>query len=182
MHWITAQTSAPVRQCTPPAPCCTARRCPIQCGTCTYLPISAWASYRQNPEYSCPSQPWQDTISAERKTIHTLDGYTSTTAWHTRQSSKTSGREENHMAEQQAVIVGAARTPTGKFLGSLAHLSAPELGAIAIKAALQRSGIDPSAIDEVVMGNVVTAGIGQAPARQAAIKAGLSVDIPAFTV
>lgn len=86
------------------------------------------------------------------------------------------------MSEQQAVIVGAARTPTGKFLGSLAHLSAPELGAIAIKAALQRSGIDPTAIDEVVMGNVVSAGIGQAPARQAAVKAGLSVDIPAFTV
>ncbi|HEX7735106.1 MAG TPA: acetyl-CoA C-acetyltransferase [Ktedonobacteraceae bacterium] len=86
------------------------------------------------------------------------------------------------MSEEQAVIVGAARTPTGKFLGSLAHLSAPELGAIAIKAALQRSGIDPAAIDEVVMGNVVTAGIGQAPGRQAAIKAGLAVDIPAFTV
>ncbi len=86
------------------------------------------------------------------------------------------------MSEQQAVIVGAARTPTGKFLGSLAHLSAPELGALAIKAALQRSGIDPASIDEVVMGNVVSAGIGQAPARQAAIKAGLSVDIPAFTV
>jgi acetyl-CoA C-acetyltransferase len=86
------------------------------------------------------------------------------------------------MSEQQAVIVGAARTPTGKFLGSLAHLSAPELGASAIKAALQRSGIDPTSIDEVVMGNVVSAGIGQAPARQAAVKAGLSVDIPAFTI
>src|SRR6185312_5151383 len=121
-------------------------------------------------------------IVAKRQTIHTLCGYMSTMAWHTRQSSKIFGREENHMVEQQVVIVGAARTPTGKFLGSLAHLSAPELGAIAIKAALQRSGIDPSAIDEVVMGNVVTAGIGQAPARQAAIKAGLSVDIPAFTV
>jgi len=89
---------------------------------------------------------------------------------------------KNHMSEQNAVIVGAARTPTGKFLGSLAHLSAPELGALAIKAALQRSGIDPANIDEVVMGNVVSAGIGQAPGRQAAVKAGLSVDIPAFTV
>ena len=86
------------------------------------------------------------------------------------------------MSEHQAVIVGAARTPTGKFLGSLAHLSAPELGALAIKEAVKRSGIDPAAIDEVVMGNVVSAGIGQAPARQAAVKAGLSVDIPAFTV
>jgi acetyl-CoA C-acetyltransferase len=86
------------------------------------------------------------------------------------------------MSEHQAVIIGAARTPTGKFLGGLANLSAPDLGAIAIKEAVQRSGIDPEAIEEVVMGNVVTAGIGQAPARQAAVKAGLSVDIPAFTV
>ncbi|HEY3993052.1 MAG TPA: beta-ketoacyl synthase N-terminal-like domain-containing protein, partial [Ktedonobacteraceae bacterium] len=86
------------------------------------------------------------------------------------------------MTEQQAVIVGAVRTPTGKFLGALAHLSAPELGAIAIKAAVQRSGIDAATIDEVVMGNVVSAGIGQAPGRQAAVKAGLSVDIPAFTI
>jgi acetyl-CoA C-acetyltransferase len=90
--------------------------------------------------------------------------------------------KEPHMSEQQAVIVGAARTPTGKFLGSLAHLSAPDLGALAIKAAIQRSGIDPATIDEVVMGNVISAGIGQAPARQAAIKADLSVDIPAFTI
>jgi acetyl-CoA C-acetyltransferase len=86
------------------------------------------------------------------------------------------------MSDEQAVIVGAVRTPTGKFLGSLAHLSAPELGALAIKTAVQRSGIDPTAIDEVVMGNVVSAGTGQAPARQAAVKAGLSVDIPAFTI
>lgn len=86
------------------------------------------------------------------------------------------------MSEQQAVIVGAARTPTGKFLSALANFRAPELGAIAIKAAVQRSGIDPATIDEVVMGNVVSAGIGQAPARQAAVQAGLSVDIPAFTV
>lgn len=86
------------------------------------------------------------------------------------------------MSEQQAVIVGAVRTPTGKFLGALANLRAPELGAIAIKEAVRRSGIDPEAIDEVVMGNVVSAGIGQAPARQALVKAGISVDIPAFTV
>jgi len=86
------------------------------------------------------------------------------------------------MSEHQAVIVGAARTPTGKFLGSLAHLSAPDLGAIAIKEAVRRSGIDPSALEEIIMGNVVSAGIGQAPARQAAIKAGLSVDLPALTI
>jgi acetyl-CoA C-acetyltransferase len=92
------------------------------------------------------------------------------------------GRDKKNAMEHQPVIVGAVRTPTGKFLGSIAHLSAPELGAIAIKEVVQRAGIDPAAIDEVVMGNVVSAGIGQAPARQAAVKAGLPVDIPAFTV
>ncbi len=86
------------------------------------------------------------------------------------------------MTEHIPVIVGAARTPTGKFLGSLASFSAPQLGAIAIRAVVERSGIDPNMIDEVIMGNVVSAGVGQAPARQAAIAAGLSVDIPAFTV
>src|SRR5579885_3538814 len=85
------------------------------------------------------------------------------------------------MTEHQAVIVSAVRTPTGKFLGALAQFQAPELGAFAIKEAVKRAGIDPSAIDEVVMGNVVSAGIGQAPARQAAVKAGLAVEIPAFT-
>jgi acetyl-CoA C-acetyltransferase len=86
------------------------------------------------------------------------------------------------MAEHIPVLVGAARTPTGKFLGNLASLSAPQLGAVAIKEAVRRSGIDPEAIEEVIMGNVVSAGIGQAPARQAAIYAGLPDDIPAFTV
>ncbi len=86
------------------------------------------------------------------------------------------------MAEHIPVIVGAARTPTGKFLGNLASFTAPQLGAIAIKEAVRRSGIAPETIDEVIMGNVVTAGIGQAPARQAAIYAGLPADIPAFTV
>ena len=86
------------------------------------------------------------------------------------------------MAEHIPVIVGAARTPTGKFLGNLASFTAPQLGAIAIKEAVQRSGIPVDAIDEVIMGNVVSAGIGQAPARQAAIFAELPDDIPAFTV
>src|SRR3989441_7093250 len=86
------------------------------------------------------------------------------------------------MAEEHVpVIVGAARTPTGKFLGGLASFTAPQLGALVIKEAVRRSGIAPDAIDEVIMGNVVSAGIGQAPARQAAIQSGLSVDIPAFT-
>ena len=86
------------------------------------------------------------------------------------------------MAERIPVLVGAARTPTGRFLGNLASFSAPQLGAIAIKEAVRRSGIDPDAIEEVIMGNVVSAGIGQAPARQAAVRAGLSVDIPAVTI
>ncbi len=86
------------------------------------------------------------------------------------------------MTEHIPVVVGAARTPTGKFLGNLAGFTAPQLGAIAIKEAVRRAGIASDQIDEVIMGNVVTAGIGQAPARQAAVHAGLSVDIPAFTV
>src|SRR5258706_1485373 len=86
------------------------------------------------------------------------------------------------MTERIPVIMGAARPPTGKFLGNLAGFSAPQLGAIAIKEAVRRSGLTPEAIDEVIMGNVVSAGIGQAPARQAAIHADLPVDIPAFTV
>ncbi len=86
------------------------------------------------------------------------------------------------MAEHIPVIIGAARAPTGKFLGNLASFSAPQLGAIVIKEAVRRSGIAPDAIEEVIMGNVVTAGVGQAPARQAAIYAGLPDDIPAVTV
>src|SRR5216684_2873052 len=86
------------------------------------------------------------------------------------------------MTEHTAVIVGAARTPTGKFLSNLASFTAPQLGAIVIKEAVRRSAISPDAIDEVIMGNVVTAGVGQDPERQAAIHAGLPDDIPAFTV
>ncbi len=86
------------------------------------------------------------------------------------------------MSEYTPVIVAAVRTPTGKFLGGLSSFSAPQLGAIVIKEAVRRAGIAPDVIDEVIMGNVVTAGVGQAPARQAAIHAGLPDDIPAFTV
>jgi len=86
------------------------------------------------------------------------------------------------MTERVPVIVGAARTPTGKFLGGLASFTAPQLGAIAIKEAVRRSGIDPSTLDEIIMGNVVSAGIGQAPARQAAIHAGLPDELPAVTI
>jgi acetyl-CoA C-acetyltransferase len=80
------------------------------------------------------------------------------------------------------VIVGAARTPIGKFLGGLASLSAPELGAHAIRAALERSRVPFDEVDEVIMGNVVQGGIGQAPARQAAIKSGIPATVPAMTV
>jgi acetyl-CoA C-acetyltransferase len=86
------------------------------------------------------------------------------------------------MAEHTAVIVSAARTPIGKFLGALASFTAPDLGAIAIREAVRRAGIDVSQIDEVIMGNVVTAGVGQAPARQAAIKAGIPDNISAYTI
>jgi len=80
------------------------------------------------------------------------------------------------------VILTGARTPIGRFLGGLAPLTAPQLGAIAVRAAVERSGIDVSAIEEVILGNVVQGGGGQAPARQAAMQAGLPATIPALTV
>ena len=83
---------------------------------------------------------------------------------------------------QPVFIVGAARTPIGSFLGSLAEVSAPQLGAIAIKAALAKAGLQPGDVEEVYMGNVVSAGIGQAPARQAAIFAQLPASVPCTTV
>ncbi|HSK74191.1 MAG TPA: acetyl-CoA C-acetyltransferase, partial [Pyrinomonadaceae bacterium] len=83
---------------------------------------------------------------------------------------------------REAVIIGAARTPTGKFQGLLKGFTAPELGAIAIKAAIERAGVKPEDVDEVMMGCVVQAGIGQAPARQAALKAGLPPEVSALTV
>ncbi|MGB4871236.1 MAG: hypothetical protein WBP47_14390, partial [Candidatus Promineifilaceae bacterium] len=69
---------------------------------------------------------------------------------------------------QDVVIVGAARTPTGRFMGGLSSLTATDLGATAVAAAIERSGIDPASVYEAIMGNVVQAGVGQAPARQAA--------------
>jgi acetyl-CoA C-acetyltransferase len=79
-------------------------------------------------------------------------------------------------------IAGKARTPIGSLNGVLASLTAPQLGSIAIKAALEKSGILPSQVDEVFMGNVVSAGIGQAPAQQASIFAGLPTSVPCTTV
>ena len=80
------------------------------------------------------------------------------------------------------VIVDGARTPIGRFLGGLAPMSAPQLGAVAVAAAVERSGIDVNAVEEVIMGNVVVAGEGQAPARQAAIGAGIPAVVPAMTI
>lgn len=79
-------------------------------------------------------------------------------------------------------ILGGARTPQGSFLGSLSSVSAPKLGAVAIEGALEKSNIDKDSIDEVFMGNVVQAGVGQAPARQAAIFAGLNKSTPCTTI
>ncbi|HEY3874353.1 MAG TPA: thiolase family protein [Candidatus Kapabacteria bacterium] len=80
------------------------------------------------------------------------------------------------------VILRGARTPIGTFLGSLAEVSAPKLGSIAIKAALERSGVAPSDVNETYMGCVLTAGVGQAPARQASIGAGIPVSVPCTTI
>ena len=80
------------------------------------------------------------------------------------------------------VIVGAARTPVGSFMGALSSVPAHELGAVAISAALQRSGVAPDAVDEVILGQVLAAGQGQNPARQAAVKAGIPVSATAFGV
>ena len=83
---------------------------------------------------------------------------------------------------RQPVIVGAARTPIGKFLGALAPLGAPELGAAAIRAALERAGLPGDQVQEVIMGNVVQGGVGQAPARQALLKAGVPAEVSALTI
>ncbi len=83
---------------------------------------------------------------------------------------------------KNAVIISAARTATGKFMGSLMPFSATDLGAIAIKEAVKRAGIDKDKVDEVIMGCVVQAGLGQAPARQAALKADLPPEVSALTV
>lgn len=83
---------------------------------------------------------------------------------------------------REAVIVSAVRTPTGKFLGVLKDFRAPDLGAMAVREAVQRAGIDPALVDECLMGNVVQAGVGQAPARQAALRGGLPNSVGALTI
>jgi acetyl-CoA C-acetyltransferase len=83
---------------------------------------------------------------------------------------------------QDAVLVSAVRTPTGKFLGSLKDVSATDLGALVVREAVRRAGIDPAAVEECIMGNVVSAGLGQAPARQAALRGGLADHVAALTI
>src|SRR5213593_2990986 len=82
----------------------------------------------------------------------------------------------------EAVIVSAVRTPTGKFLGGLKDFSATQLGALVVAEAVRRAGIDPAIVEECIMGNVVSAGLGQAPARQAALNGGLSDHVAALTI
>ncbi|WP_026705598.1 acetyl-CoA C-acyltransferase [Flavobacterium soli] len=83
---------------------------------------------------------------------------------------------------KKVVIVSAVRTPIGSFMGALSTVTAPQLGAVAIKGALEKINLDPNSVDEVLMGNVVQAGVGQAPARQAALLAGLPNTVIATTI
>jgi acetyl-CoA C-acetyltransferase len=83
---------------------------------------------------------------------------------------------------REPVILSAVRTPIGKFLGSLTPLSAVELGAIVVREAVKRAGIEPAIVDEIIMGNVISAGLGQNPARQAGLKGGLDNRVAALTI
>src|SRR2546428_7897791 len=84
--------------------------------------------------------------------------------------------------EPTAVILRACRTPTGKYLGGLPPLPAPKLGALVIREAVRRAGIEDGAVEEVIMGYVLQGGVGQSPGRQAAIHAGLPGTVPALTI
>src|SRR5947208_1083682 len=97
-----------------------------------------------------------------------------------REPRRNAKQEEPLMAD--AFILSAARTPIGKYLGALADLPAPQLGAVAVAESLRRAGAAAERVDEVILGNVIQAGVGQNPARQAALKAGLPDTIAAFTV
>jgi len=83
---------------------------------------------------------------------------------------------------REAVIISAARTPTGKFQGALKNFSAPELGALVVAESVRRAGVRPEDVDEVIMGNVIQAGVGQNPARQAALKGGIPFGVSAVTI
>src|SRR5690242_15256737 len=84
--------------------------------------------------------------------------------------------------DNDVVIISGVRTPIGKFQGSLSELSAPKLGAIVVREAVKRANVDPASVDECIMGNVVQAGLGQNPARQAALVGGLPPTVGAMTV
>src|SRR6266508_1295078 len=86
------------------------------------------------------------------------------------------------MVLEEAVIISGVRTAVGRFQGALSDFTAPQLGAIVIGEAVKRAGIDPGAVNECIMGNVVSAGLGQNPARQAALGAGLPPEVGAMTV
>ena len=86
------------------------------------------------------------------------------------------------MDMQEVYIVSAVRTPIGSFGGALSSLSATQLGSIVIKAAVEKAGIKPESVEEVIMGNVVSANLGQAPARQAALGAGLPAQVRCTTI
>src|SRR5881296_2407643 len=88
----------------------------------------------------------------------------------------------SRFAVRDAVIVSAVRTPTGKFLGALKGFTATQLGALAVAEAIRRAGIEAGTVDECIMGNVVSAGLGQSPARQAALKGGLPDHVAALTI
>src|SRR6266403_94063 len=83
---------------------------------------------------------------------------------------------------RESVIVSAGRTPTGKFLGALKGFTATQLGALVVTEVVRRAGIDPAIVDECIMGNVVSAGLGQNPARQAALNGGLPDRVAALTI
>lgn len=86
------------------------------------------------------------------------------------------------MNGREVVLVSGVRTAIGEFLGTLAPLTAPQLGAVVIKEVVRRAGIEPGELDEVIMGNVVSGGIGQAPARQAALAGGIPAEVPVMTI
>ncbi len=86
------------------------------------------------------------------------------------------------MSTRDSVIISAVRTPTGKFLGALKDLTAAELGARVVRDAVRRAGVDPAIVDECIMGNVIQAGNGQNPARQAALHGGLADHVAALTI
>src|SRR5215212_9713624 len=83
---------------------------------------------------------------------------------------------------REAVIIGAVRTPTGKFLGALKGFSATDLGAMVVRESVRRAGVRPEDVDEVIMGCVIQAGVGQNPARQAALKGGIPFGVSAVTI